>query len=268
MKIQYTCQFKSAEVSLITTVKAVDMRDAVTRFFTSDIGMLLAKSYSISVDLLQEVHANLAVHFILEQDGWVLHVDMVIAAPASNRILVLPAYSMGDIGREPEFAVVAKPADLLTEVQRLQRVAIDHSLSELRVGYYPEWGPGDIGDELRLTNGELVVSQRSFWFTDTPKGSNTSIETQGCDVADLAKALKEGGSGPIYLVGDLKGLKDRHLESVLQVLESYDDEGLVSDFYDTDQAFSQILNDCIPNFEYPDFSGMTVAEVKDRITQL
>lgn len=74
-KKPFICLFKNSAVELKTSVTAVDLRDAVARFFTSDVGMPLAHANSIPVDLIQDVPANFETRYTLAQDGWSLHVN-------------------------------------------------------------------------------------------------------------------------------------------------------------------------------------------------
>lgn len=87
-KMPFTCLFKDQSVEVRTSVVAVDVRDAITRFFTSDVGMPRAHANQISVDLLQEVPANYETHYTLAGEGWVVRVsataDQTAKASASQ----------------------------------------------------------------------------------------------------------------------------------------------------------------------------------------
>ncbi|HCE7247036.1 TPA: hypothetical protein NHR53_005584 [Pseudomonas aeruginosa] len=74
-KKPFICLFKNSAVELKTSVTAVDLRDAVARFFSSNVGMPLAHANSIPVDLIQDVPANFETRYTLAQDGWSLHVN-------------------------------------------------------------------------------------------------------------------------------------------------------------------------------------------------
>lgn len=53
-----------------------------------------------------------------------------------------------------------------------------------------------------------------------------------------------------------------------EVLNRYPDTTLVSDLYDNDELFRQALNDLIgPDFEYPDFAHLTVAQARKKAAQ-
>lgn len=268
IKKQYTCQFKGADVSLIITVQAVDMRDAINRFFFTEVGELLVKTIGFPIDRIQEVPANFDQHYLLAEADWSLQVDMVAKPSNSNRILVLKAFDWGENGFDPQFVVVTDPAELLRDVKRLMEVVQSHGLSEARISCSPDWGPGDVADEMRLTCGELVVGKSFFWFTDQPKHSESPVQSESFSLKHLIEVLTAEGSGPMYMAADPEDLKECYLNDCISKLDHYDEDSLVSDFYDTDQSFSQVLIDCIPNFEYPNFSGRTVAEVKEFIAEL
>lgn len=71
---KYSCQFKDANTEVKASVMAVDLRDAASRFITTDVGMLLAKANSIPVDFLSDIPANFEVRYYVAQDGWSLQV--------------------------------------------------------------------------------------------------------------------------------------------------------------------------------------------------
>nr|EIU2719013.1 hypothetical protein [Pseudomonas aeruginosa]EIU2864248.1 hypothetical protein [Pseudomonas aeruginosa] len=91
-KMPFTCLFKDQSVEVRTSVIAVDVRDAITRFFTSDVGMPRAHANQISVDLLQEVPANYETHYTLAGEGWVVRVS-ANADPAAKT----SASQLGDV---------------------------------------------------------------------------------------------------------------------------------------------------------------------------
>ncbi|HGM8086463.1 TPA: hypothetical protein ACKP9S_002820 [Pseudomonas aeruginosa] len=91
-KMPFTCLFKDQSVEVRTSVVAVDVRDAITRFFTSDVGMPRAHANQISVDLLQEVPANYETHYTLAGEGWIVRVSAT-ADPAEKT----SASQLGDV---------------------------------------------------------------------------------------------------------------------------------------------------------------------------
>lgn len=107
----------------------------------------------------------------------------------------IEAYACDDDGDGPEFAVLNVDLAFCAKLLHLRQQCIDNRLSELRVYDAPDkWGPGDIGEELRLTCAELVVTPASFWFTDNPKHANYSIETRLQYIDDFFAQLKTCGN--------------------------------------------------------------------------
>jgi hypothetical protein len=54
----------------------------------------------------------------------------------------------------------------------------------------------------------------------------------------------------------------------LDLLDCYKSSLNVGKLYDDDEEFAAMLRRAIPKFEYPDFSWMTVAQVKAHIVKL
>ena len=183
----------------------------------------------------------------------------------SKRTLVLSASCTSDSGDSPEFAVIQDAHQLLVEVKRLEKLCTENDLSEARVYFGPDWGPGDIVDELRLQRSELVVCPTSFWFSGNPKHRDYKIETTNLDVRALESHLVDGGSGCIFVGGYADEVKTSYTEDLVSKFDAYDESDKVSDHYDSDAEFASLLRDNLPGFEYPDYSGMTVAQVVDRI---
>ncbi|HCF4079464.1 hypothetical protein [Pseudomonas aeruginosa] len=183
----------------------------------------------------------------------------------SKRTLVLSAFCTADSDDGPEFAVINDAHHLLVEVKRLEKLCTENNLSEARVYFGPDWGPGDVEDELRLQCGELVVCPTSFWFSDYPKYADYKIESTNVDIPSLESALAEEGSGCIFMGDNTDDMKERYTEDLVSKFDAYDESDKVSDHYDSDAEFASLLRDNLPGFEYPDYSGMTVAQVVDRI---
>lgn len=183
----------------------------------------------------------------------------------SKRTLVLSASCTADFGDCPEFAVIQDAQQLLVEVKRLEKLCTDHDLSEARVYFGPDWGPGDIEDELRLQCGELVVCPTSFWFSDYPKHADYKIESTNVDIPSLEAALADGGTGCIFLGDNPDDIQQSYTDDLVSKFDPYDEDDKVSDHYDSDAEFASLLRDNLPGFEYPDYSGMTVAQVVERI---
>jgi len=103
--------------------------------------------------------------------------------------VLLDAYGTSEYGDEPSYAVCEVTQKFITRLEELQRLCDTADLTEVRAVGSPEWGPGNIDEELRLQNGELVVSSNSFWFTDYPKYGEYTIETGICIISALKEAF-------------------------------------------------------------------------------
>jgi len=57
-------------------------------------------------------------------------------------------------------------------------------------------------------------------------------------------------------------------EDDLDLLDQYRDTENVGQLYDTDDRFASFIRRTIPGFEFPDFSWMTVRQVKAHIARL
>ena len=108
------------------------------------------------------------------------------------------AYSTSENGDGPSYAVYEVSQKFIERLEELQRLCDTADLTEVRtVGYPDEWGPGNIDDEERLQNGELVVSGNTFWFTDYPKYGQSTIETHICITSVLKKAFDANPDGAL-----------------------------------------------------------------------
>ena len=110
-----------------------------------------------------------------------------------------------------------------------------------------------------------MVCPTSFWFSDYPKYADYKIESTNVDIPSLESALAEEGSGCIFMGDNTDDMKERYTEDLVSKFDAYDESDKVSDHYDSDAEFASLLRDNLPGFEYPDYSGMTVAQVVDRI---
>jgi hypothetical protein len=57
-----------------------------------------------------------------------------------------------------------------------------------------------------------------------------------------------------------------NVQSAKQTLLNYPNRTKVHEVYDTDQEFRDAVNTLFPNFEYPDFSHLTVEQLLVRLT--
>ncbi|WP_165678529.1 hypothetical protein [Metapseudomonas otitidis] len=83
-KKPYICLFKSSAAEMKATVTAYDLRDAVLRFFASEVGMPLVHANSIPINLIHEVPANFETRYTLAQEGWSLSVHAADSEHASE----------------------------------------------------------------------------------------------------------------------------------------------------------------------------------------
>lgn len=67
------------------------------------------------------------------------------------------------------------------------------------------------------------------------------------------------------LKNDQKNQDLDNIASAYKVLATYPGTEKVADVYDTDDEFSSALTTLIPNFEYPNFSFLTIKEVKSKV---
>ena len=123
--------------------------------------------------------------------------------PKEAAKVYIEAYAASDNGDGPRFAEVWATQEFLARLNRLSGLCTEHSLSELRVFDSPEaWGPGDVAEDLRLTGGELVVTENSFWFVDAPKNTDYHIETRAQNIAQFCDMVKQLNGDTAYLGED------------------------------------------------------------------
>ncbi|KSQ21598.1 hypothetical protein APB26_31930 [Pseudomonas aeruginosa] len=87
-KMPFKCIYEDQSTVVRTSVTAVDVRDAITRFFTTDAGMGLAHYHNISVDLIQTVPANFDTHHTLSGEGW--KVSVAVSTERQEEATKLP----------------------------------------------------------------------------------------------------------------------------------------------------------------------------------
>ncbi|MDU8350934.1 hypothetical protein RYA05_03380 [Pseudomonas syringae pv. actinidiae] len=77
-KQTYEATFKAiGQVTVVQRVEGIDLRDAASRFFTSDQGMALAKEHHISADIIHEFPGNFDSHITVSENYWSLQVALV-----------------------------------------------------------------------------------------------------------------------------------------------------------------------------------------------
>ncbi len=135
--------------------------------------------------------------------------------------IVIGAFADCDYGDGPDFAHTTVDQKFLDLVEKLVRLCNEHQLNEVRYTFYPTWGPGDIGTELRLQNGQLVATANgSFWFTDYPKHANYRIESRAQDVKALKQAFIDAQHGATVFLTDNTSVRERYEEDLAQTEEA------------------------------------------------
>ena len=104
-----------------------------------------------------------------------------IEVVTSNDHMPAPRYAMVEV--DPAFC--KKLADLLELTEF-------HGLTQCRIARAPDqWGPGDIGADLGLYGGELVVADGEFYFVAQPKGGDHCVETRMLSVEKFLTAVAD-----------------------------------------------------------------------------
>lgn len=81
-KRPYKITFQAkGDTPVIQTVEGIDLRDAASRFFTSEQGMALAKANHISADVIHEFPGNFDSQITVSENGWSVHAALVEDKP-------------------------------------------------------------------------------------------------------------------------------------------------------------------------------------------
>jgi hypothetical protein len=112
----------------------------------------------------------------------------------------LEAYAVSEYGDGPNVASINVDSVFVATLRDLRQFAVDKDLSEVRKSLYPQsWGPAGVEKELRLNQGELVVTPHSFWFQANPHGQDYHVETRAADLDEFLLAVqRHTGDGPMY----------------------------------------------------------------------
>ena len=123
--------------------------------------------------------------------------------------LVVDAFATDEYADGPSYAVITVTRKLLNRLAELVHVCKEHGLSEARFTGYPVWGPGDIDDELRLQNGEMVILPGgSVWYTDYPKFGDYRIESRADSISGLTAAFESNSDGSVAFLTDSKDTRE------------------------------------------------------------
>ncbi len=119
---------------------------------------------------------------------------------------VIDACSINDREDGPDYAAFKVTQAFIDQVNELARLCLANGLSQARILLSPDWGPGDVHDELRLEHGELVVIPNAelgpdFRFVDRPRHGD-GIESRLYDLAELQSAFDAASHGQLLFLGD------------------------------------------------------------------
>lgn len=130
---------------------------------------------------------------------------------AKNKTItvVIGAFGTGVSGDAPDYASTKVDLSFLEQVEKLVQLCNEHQLNAVHYGLEPQWGPGDIENELRLQNGEIVATASGkFWFTDYPKDGNYHIETRAIDATALRDSFFSAADGETVFLTDDAAIRD------------------------------------------------------------
>ena len=131
----------------------------------------------------------------------------------------IEAYACSEFGSGPRYALLKVDKGFLATLRRLTAACLKYGLSEVRCYGAPDTcGPGTIETELRLTCGELVVTPTRFWFTDSPKHADYSIESRSQDVEEFIREVQKLGPADRLVLGE-----DDELEELVAEDEESDE---------------------------------------------
>lgn len=127
---------------------------------------------------------------------------------------VVNAYATDDHTDGPDYAVIRVTQILIDRIAEMVEACEKYALSEVRTLKTTSWGPGDVREELRLQNGELVVLPGgSFWFRDQPNSGYGHIETRASMLSDLKAVFESAEGGDLVFLGDDDGsVEERYRE--------------------------------------------------------
>lgn len=127
------------------------------------------------------------------------------AATSSTKSItaVAVAYATGFGSGGPSFAAFTVDQAFLDRVTSLVELCASNRLTEARVTAYPDWGPGDVEKDLRLLDGELVVTPGgAFWYTDCPKHGDHDIESRSENITVVQALFDAAEDGETVFMSD------------------------------------------------------------------
>ncbi len=148
--------------------------------------------------------------------------DARFMRPKQVRILIEAfATSEYSVDSAPEYAAFTVFDADIARMEAVQDLCVKNGLSSANYTLYPDWGPGNVDDDLRLQGTDLVVTANgSFWFDDQPKYGDFHIQSRGMKISALREAFESAKDGDIVVLGD--GIRK---EEILQAYrENCEDE--------------------------------------------
>lgn len=126
---------------------------------------------------------------------------------------VAEAYAASDHGDGPSYAAFEVTQALLNRVEHLVKLCQDNKLSEARYAAYPTWGPGDIEEELRLQDGEIIVRPNgTFFYTDYPDVGDYKIESRDHQISTVRAAFNDASHQESVFLTESEELRANYLE--------------------------------------------------------
>lgn len=86
-KISYDCAFIADEINVTLKVDAADLKEAVSLFFTSSVGLCLSQQYSIGTDYLDSIPDTHSSVVTPQEQGWALFVSPAELAPVPTVVV-------------------------------------------------------------------------------------------------------------------------------------------------------------------------------------
>ncbi|MGG4053310.1 MULTISPECIES: hypothetical protein [Delftia] len=122
---------------------------------------------------------------------------------AKQQILVIGARATHEFVEGPQYCATRISLEFLRRLVQVHRLVEEAGLSEARFYYEPDvWGPGDTKEEAKLSEPEVVVATRCFWFSQFAKDADCNIESELMDFVSLEKLLTESAPNELIFVSD------------------------------------------------------------------
>lgn len=83
----YDCAFIAHKINVTLKVDAADLKEAVSQFITSSVGLFLSKQYGIGTDELDSIPGTHSSVVTLQEQGWVLFVSPADLAPVPTVVV-------------------------------------------------------------------------------------------------------------------------------------------------------------------------------------